>query len=105
LAVYTTSYFDIGEFLLQRLFKEIAETDVNLHDNLQRCKPQDLSNTCWSFAVLGMKHTRFLEAAKNELINRSRKFVEGEVNSMNIFKGQEIANLVWYVRRNYPYTI
>jgi hypothetical protein len=95
LAVYTTSYFDIGEYLLQRLFKEIAETDVDLHDNLQRCKPQDLSNTCWSFAVLGMKHQRFLDAAKKELINRTLRFAKGEINSMNMFKGQELANLVW----------
>ena len=62
---------------------------------LRKCKPQDLANTCWSFAVLGLKHTNLLNTAKIELIHRTKRYMDGEINSMTIFKGQELANLVW----------
>jgi hypothetical protein len=95
LAVYTTSNIDIGEGILHRLFNSIAETDLRIHNMLRKCKPQDLSNTCWSFAVLGLKHSKLLNAAKTELISRTQRYMAGDINSMTIFKGQELANLVW----------
>jgi hypothetical protein len=95
LAVYTTSYIDVGELLLQRFFSAIAEADLRVHCELQRCRPQDLANTAWAFAVLGLKNVAFMEATKKELVDRTNRFVRGEVNGMTQFKGQELANLLW----------
>lgn len=46
LAVYTASYFDIGEVLIQRLFKAIAETALRNHDNLKKLKVSKLQIGC-----------------------------------------------------------
>ena len=94
-AVYTASYFDYGELLVQRLFQAIAEAALEDHDNLGRRKPQDLSNIAWAFAVLGLSHTRFMETAKFELRRRARQFLQGETDEMNCFTGQNLANLLW----------
>jgi len=95
LAVYTTSYFDVGEILLHRFFAAIAEADLRVHCGLQKCKPQDLANTAWAFALLGLKDVAFLEAMKKELVDRTNRFVRGEVSGTTQFKGQELANLLW----------
>lgn len=95
LAVYTTSYIDVGETLIQRLFATIAETDLRVHNNLSNCKPQDLANTIWAFAVLGLKHVPFMEAVESELVTRTTRFIKKEVTSMTQFKGQELANILW----------
>ena len=42
LAVKSVSCFDIGEGLLHRLFREIAETDLRVYRNLADLKPQDM---------------------------------------------------------------
>jgi hypothetical protein len=91
----TQSFFDIGELLIQRLFAAIAQTDLRVHDNLSKLTPQDLSNTAWAFAVLGMKHTPFFLAAQEQLLARTSQFVQGRKNPMTRFKGQEMANLLW----------
>lgn len=44
LAVYTTSYFDVGEKLLQRLFVAITENGMRNHNELSILSPQDVSN-------------------------------------------------------------
>lgn len=95
LLVYKTIYFDVGQRLLQKLFGAIAETNLRVHDELRKAKPQDISNTAWAFAVIGMKETRFMEAATTALVERSDMFVRGERNLMTHFKGQELANLLW----------
>ena len=95
LAVYTTSYFDIGELLLQRFFAAIAETDLRVHKEMVRCKPQDLANSAWAFAVLGLKDASFLQAIKSELVGRTQRFVRGDMSVMTQFKGQEVANQLW----------
>jgi hypothetical protein len=67
-----------------------------LSDNLAKLKPQDLSNTAWAFAILGMKHTRFLNAVKYELQERAQLHLSGNRRDvMTRFKGQEIANALW----------
>ncbi|KAL7555974.1 hypothetical protein ACA910_003238 [Epithemia clementina (nom. ined.)] len=95
LAVYTTSYFDVGENLLQRLFLSIAETGINAHKGLSILKPQDLSNTAWTFAILGLRHEAFAQAAIQQLKARLDACLRGQVSSWSRFKGQEIANLLW----------
>jgi RAP domain len=95
LAVYTTSFFDYGESLVQRLFQAIGDASVKEHGDLSGFKPQDLANTAWTFAVLGLVHARFMEAAKTQLSRRLQQFIKGERNAMNCFKAQELSNLLW----------
>lgn len=95
LAIYTACYFDIGEELIHRLFAAIAEAGITKHVNLTSFKPQDLSNTAWTFAVLGLRHTAFMEVAMHELERRLSLFLKGERTSITTFKGQELANLLW----------
>jgi hypothetical protein len=94
LAVYTTSYLDVGETLLHRLFNELADAYLR-NQMLQRCKPQDLANSAWAFAVLGLQHTAFMEEIKKELSNRTSRYIGGEINGMTQVKGQEAANVLW----------
>jgi hypothetical protein len=42
LAVRTASFFDMGEKLLHRLFREIAEADLRVQQDLTECRPQDM---------------------------------------------------------------
>jgi hypothetical protein len=95
LAVYTTSFFDYGETLVHRLFQAVANAGIEEHDCLRRFKPQDLANTAWTFGVMGVVHTRFLETVKFELVRRAKRFIQGDTSGMNSFKGQEVANLLW----------
>ena len=37
---------------------------------LVRFKPQDLSNTCWAFATLGLLHRNFFEVVGNQVEQR-----------------------------------
>ncbi len=67
LAVYETSCLDVGEELIQRLFAGIAEASIN---NLDRFKPQDLSNTCWAFATLGLLHKQFFNSVATQICER-----------------------------------
>ncbi len=67
LAVYETSCLDIGEDLIQRLFLGIAESSEK---GIERFKPQDLSNTCWAFATLGMLHKRFFNVVAAQVCDR-----------------------------------
>lgn len=95
LAVYTAIYFDIGEHLVQKLFKSMADYAVATHDGLRNYKPQDLSNSAWTFAVLGLHHSDFMQSAISELKRRVKSYVTGERNTFTFFKGQEAANLIW----------
>ncbi|CAJ1961283.1 unnamed protein product [Cylindrotheca closterium] len=94
LAHYSASFVDVGESLMQKLFYAIAEADLNVHDNLSRLSPQDLSNTAWAFAIMGMRHERFLSALASQLDSRLRRYMKGEKRGSN-FTGQEIANSLW----------
>lgn len=47
-------------------------------------KPQDVSNTAWAFAIVGLQHTEFLNAVSYELERRTRAFTP-----------QELANALW----------
>ena len=67
LAIYETSCLDVGEDLIHRLFVEIAETSAR---SLNRFKPQDLSNTCWAFATLGLLHKKFFLAVTDQVRER-----------------------------------
>ena len=95
LAVKSASCFDIGEDLLHRLFRKIAEADLYFHNGLSDLKPQDISNTAWSFGVHAICHHEFAEACKKQLQQRIKLYLSGKENSMTFFKGQEISNLLW----------
>lgn len=95
LSVYAASYLDVGEALLHKFFNEIAEATLSDFENLTKLKPQDLCLTAWAFAVVGLKHFRFLEMAREEVQRRFRAYSSGEENSWTYFKGQEVANFVW----------
>ena len=46
-------------------------------------------------AVLGFRHQPFLEAVEWQLRERTTSFRKGKLNSMTLFKGQEMANALW----------
>jgi RAP domain len=72
-------------------------------DNLSKLRPQDISNTAWAMAVLGMLHRPFLEAANLQFVERARRYTQGDQNSMTYTKGQELANLLWaFAILNFP---
>jgi hypothetical protein len=95
LSVYTACFFDFGESLLHKLFVAIGDAQLEDHDNLRKLKPQDLANTIWTYAVLGLKFNRFAETVRDESARRLADYTAGHVNKMNMFKGQEIANILW----------
>ena len=70
LAVYETSSLDIGESLIRRLFSRIAEAALDTPGGLTKFKPQDLSNTCWAFAILGLKHNQLFNAVGEQIGQR-----------------------------------
>ena len=92
LSTYKTSYFDVGENLLLKFFSLIAETNIRVYDKLGKGKPQDISNTAWAFASLGLKDDRYMEAAKDALMDRLIRYSQGERNAVTTFKGQELAS-------------
>lgn len=69
-AIYQTSCLDIGEEQISRLYMRIAEEAVHGAGGLERCSPQDLSNTCWSFAVLGLLHRGYFDSVKDLVTRR-----------------------------------
>jgi very-short-patch-repair endonuclease len=95
MSTYKTIYFDIGENLLLKFFSSIAETTIRVHDNLGKGKPQDIANTAWAFASLGLKDRRYMDATRNALTDRLSRYARGERNAVTTFKGQELANLLW----------
>ena len=95
MSTYKTIYFDVGENLLLKFFSTIAETNIRVYDKLSKGKPQDISNTAWAFALLGLKDERYMDAAKVALIDRLTRYAQGEKNAATTFKGQELANLLW----------
>ena len=56
LAMNTTAFFDIGEVMLHHFFSQIGEAYIQ--SGLEQGKPQDLANSAWVFAVLGLKDTK-----------------------------------------------
>ena len=86
---------DIGEGLIHKLFSEIAETNLRVHNELSALRPQDISNTAWTLGVLAICHDEFAEACKTQLQKRTELFLSGKEDSMTYFKGQEISNLLW----------
>mmetsp|Transcript_60797 Transcript_60797/g.69899 ORF Transcript_60797/g.69899 Transcript_60797/m.69899 type:complete len:686 (+) Transcript_60797:953-3010(+) len=95
LAHFVVIYLDIGEGLLRKLFVEIAEANLKVHDNLSKCSSQDISNTVWAFALLGLKHTRYLEAVEATMRNRMEGYLDGNKSPMNRLQSQEMANSLW----------
>lgn len=61
-------------------------------EDLKKLSPQDISNTVWSCATLGLKHSKFLETVDETLQHRMRKYLSGDKHPMNRIKGQEISN-------------
>lgn len=51
---------------------------------MNRMTPQDISNTAWAFAIVGLQHTPLLEAVASQL-----------ENNYNKFSPQEMANALW----------
>jgi len=94
LAVYETSWRDVGEPLIKRLFSKIAERAIDSNCGLSTYKPQDISNTCWAFASLGILHRSFFGAVSTEVQERLQPKSKDSVE-LPKFKAQEIANLVW----------
>jgi len=69
-AVYETSCLDFGEKQVNRLFARIAEEAINGKGGMERFSPQDLTNTCWSLAVLGLLHRGYFDAVKESVTRR-----------------------------------
>lgn len=95
LAVFETVCLDVGEKLIQRLFAGICEQAFQGPNALSRFKPQDLSNTCWAFATLGLLHRKFFDAVSDQVHLRILEGQRDDNNPACHFKAQEIANLVW----------
>ena len=86
LAVYETSCLDNGEAVVKRLFVRAAEAGIEL--GLGRFTSQDLSNTLWAYATMGMLHSGFFKHVEKEIISRLKQ-------KRYRFRGQEIANILW----------
>lgn len=95
LAVYETSCIDVGEGLINLLFKKIAEIAIrNQAELLLTFKPQDLSNTAWAFATLGLLHLEFFQAISDQVTARlAQRLHQQKMHER--FKAQELTNLVW----------
>lgn len=66
------------------LYSSLLCRSFCLSDNLKKMKPQDVANTAWAFAILGLQHTEFLDAVAFELERRGR-----------LFSPQEMTNALW----------
>jgi RAP domain len=62
---------------------------------MQAFSPQDVANTVWSFAVMGLKHTRFLDAVNEALHDRMVNWVGGGRLVKNKFTAQELSNAIY----------
>lgn len=67
-------------------------------------KPQDIANTAWAFAIVGLQHPRFLDAVGAELERRAVSYVNrGNSRANPPFSSQEITNSIWALATlNYP---
>jgi hypothetical protein len=84
------------------LTKKLVSLSFFVQGKLSKLKPQDLSNTAWSFATLGFRHEEFMIAAKDQLEERYTKRTR---DSTTRFKGQEITNLLWsFATLNFPFS-
>ena len=63
-------------------------------DDVSRLSSQDIANTAWAFAILGMRHERFLDAVASQFVSRIDRYLKGDRSGSN-FNGQELANSVW----------
>mmetsp|Transcript_21470 Transcript_21470/g.48772 ORF Transcript_21470/g.48772 Transcript_21470/m.48772 type:complete len:769 (-) Transcript_21470:61-2367(-) len=99
LATYESSWVDIGGDLITRLFQKLGDDSIDR--GLSSFKPQDLSNTCWAMATLGVVHRRFFALVGEEVAGRLDRDVGGAGKSptrrsaMDEFGGQEVANILW----------
>ena len=66
-AIYETSCLDIGENLIRRLFFQLAE---HSKEKFSTKSPQDISNTVWAFATLGILHNELFDAVSEEVYER-----------------------------------
>jgi RAP domain len=48
---------------------------------MNRMKAQDISNTAWAFAIVGLQHSSFLEAVAAQLERRNRQFTQQEMTN------------------------
>ena len=74
-AVHETSCLDVGELQINRLYSRVAEEALHGAGGLGRFSPQDLSNQCWSFAILGLLHTEYFEGVRAAVSNRYVSFI------------------------------
>jgi len=99
LATYESSWSDVGGNLISRLFKTLG--DDSIKRGLSIFKPQDLSNTCWAMATLGILHREYFELVGEEVANRLTRDVSNagktptNRSAMDQFGGQEVANTLW----------
>jgi len=95
LACQFVAYSDVGEGLVRKLFVEIARAGMEVHDDLQKFTTQDISNTLWSYGVIGLKHQRMLDVAASVMQKRMESYVAGDHKFKNVICGQEMGNLLW----------
>ena len=57
--------------------------------------PQDIANSVWAFAVMGMKHVRFLDAVNINLQMKMKGWISGERSVKNRLSGQEASNALY----------
>jgi hypothetical protein len=58
---------------------------------------QGISNICWSFATLGVKHAQFLLAVEREINARISTINNDRVYTRSSFDAQNIASILWQV--------
>jgi len=93
LAAYKAIFCDVGEGLLHELFHTLADTSMRVHDNMKDGTAQDITNTVWAFATLGLKHETFLNAMTDQFSSRLLSCVEDSTSTRIL--GQEVANFAW----------
>ena len=65
------SYGLLSFCILPSLLTNISSIIVSIFSaGLSRYKPQDLSNTCWAFATLGLLHRKFFDTVADEVLTR-----------------------------------
>jgi len=100
LAVYETMCLDVGEDLVNRLFATVAGCSLKGSDRLSAFKPQDMSNTVWAFATLGLLHREFFTAVAEEVektvaFHTNPSISQSQKRKKESFKPQEVSNLLW----------
>lgn len=87
--------FQRVQYGFSRFSHHISIKSLSILDGLNRFKPQDLSNTCWAFATLGLIHKEYFDTVCNQVKERLSAANAKSNPSATKFKTQEIANLVW----------